>query len=92
MLKPNFAGEGGVSTSSELTTGYSAHTTKKRFYLKIKFKDFYNGRKIWYQCAEYMCDCVNKPFESKEECISWISRLKKTYGEMIESVTLHWTR
>ena len=82
-----------ASTGSELAaTGYGTQTTKKRFYLKIKFKDFYNGRKIWYQCSEYMCDCVNKPFTSKERCKSWILRLKKLYGERIESITLHWTR
>lgn len=49
----------------------------KRYYLKVKFKELYNGRKIWYQCSEYMCDCINKPFENKEECESWIPRLKK---------------
>lgn len=64
----------------------------KRYYLKVKFKDLYNGRKIWYQCSEYMCDCINKPFQNKEECESWIPRLKKKYKDKIESITLHWTR
>ena len=64
----------------------------KRYYLKVKFKNRYNCRKIWYQCAEYLCDCINKPFENKEKCESWIPRLKKKYGNEIESITLHWTR
>ena len=65
---------------------------KKYWYLKIKFKDFYDGRKIWYMCYEYMCDCVNLPFEDKEECQAWIPRIKKKYGDRIENITLHWKR
>lgn len=65
---------------------------KKWWYLKVKFKDFYNGRKIWYQCREYICDCVNLPFEDKAECESWIPRIKEKYGDRIEAIKLHWTR
>lgn len=65
---------------------------KKNWYLKIKFKDFYNGRKIWYMNDGYMCDCVNLPFEDKEECQAWILRIKKKYGDRIENITLHWKR
>lgn len=62
---------------------------RKCWYLKVKFKDWIEGRKVWYQCSEYMCDCVNKPFESKTECEAWISKLKEKYKDRIESITLH---
>ena len=65
---------------------------KKGWYLKIKFKDFYDGRKIWYWNNCYPCDCVNLPFDSREECESWIPELKSRYGNRIESITSHWTR
>ena len=65
---------------------------KKYWYLKIKFKDWYQGRKIWYMNYEYMCDCVNLPFEDKEECQAWIPRIKKKYRDRIENITLHWKR
>ena len=50
---------------------------KKCWYLKIKLKDRYDGRKIWYMNDGYICDCVNLPFQNKDR---------------IESITLHWTR
>lgn len=65
---------------------------KKYWYLKIKFKDWYQGRKIWYMNDGYMCDCVNLPFEDKEECQAWIPRIKKKYEDRIENITLHWKR
>ena len=65
---------------------------EKQWYLKVKFKHPQEGRKILYQCSEYICDCVNKPFESKEECEAWIPILKTMYGNEIESITLHWKR
>lgn len=65
---------------------------KKWWYLKVKFKDFYDGRKIWYMNDYYLCDCVNLPFEDKDECLSRIPEVKAKYGDRIESITLHWTR
>lgn len=65
---------------------------EKWYYLKIKFRDFYNGRKIWYMNEHYLCDCVNLPFRSKEECESCIPEIKAKYGDRIESISLHWTR
>ena len=65
---------------------------EKWWYLKIKFKDFYDGRKIWYMNDYYLCDCVNLPFRSKEECKACIPEIKAKYGSLIESITLHWTR
>lgn len=41
---------------------------EKWYYLKIKFKDWYDGRKIWYMNDGYICDCVNLPFKSKTDC------------------------
>ena len=65
---------------------------KKWWYLKIKFKDFHNGRKIWYLNDYYLCDCVNLPFGSKEECEKCIPEIKAKYGTLLKSITLHWTR
>ena len=64
----------------------------KCWYVKIKLKERYDGRKIWYRNSRYICDCVNLPFESKEECESCIPEIKRKYGDRIESITLHWTR
>lgn len=65
---------------------------KKWWYLKVRFKDFYDGRKIWYMNDYYLCDCVNLPFQSKEECKKCIPEIKAKYRDKIESITLHWTR
>lgn len=65
---------------------------EKWWYLKIRFKDFHNGRKIWYLNNYYLCDCVNLPFRSKEECKKYISEIKAKYGDRIKTITLHWTR
>lgn len=65
---------------------------QKYWYLKIKFKDWHNGKKIWYMNRDYMCDCVNLPFDNKGECESWIPEIRRRYGDRIESITLHWTR
>ena len=65
---------------------------KKYWYLKIKFKEKCEGRKIWYMNEKYMCDCINFPFRNKEECEKNIAELKKKYGDEIESITMHWTR
>ena len=65
---------------------------KKHWQLKIKLKDRYDGRKIWYMNDGYICDCVNLPFQSKEECNTSIPMLERKFGNRIESITLHWTR
>ena len=65
---------------------------KKYWYLKIKLKDRYDGRKIWYMNDGYICDCVNLPFQNKEECNASIPMIKRKFGSRIESITLHWTR
>lgn len=65
---------------------------EKWYYLKIKFKDWYDGRKIWYMNDGYICDCVNLPFKSKTDCESWIPDIQRKYGDNIEKITLHWTR
>ena len=71
---------------------------KRAYYLRIKFKEKFDGRKIWYINDGYICDCVNTPFIDKEKCHSRIEELykKREYpyfqGENIESITLHWTR
>ena len=68
------------------------------WYLKVKFKEKYKGRKIWYFNNSYLCDCVNLPFEDKTDCEGWIEELKhRSYypylnGQNIESITLHWTK
>lgn len=64
----------------------------KWWYLKIKLKNKYGNRKIWYMNNGYICDCVNLPFESKEECEKNITRLKEKFGDRIESITLHYTK
>lgn len=71
---------------------------KRAYYLRIKFKEKFDGRKIWYINDGYICDCVNTPFIDKEKCHGRIEELykKREYpycqGENIESITLHWTR
>lgn len=64
----------------------------KRWYLKIKFKEKHEGKKIWYMNDGYLCDCVNLPFTDKAECEKYIPRIKAKYGNDIEYITLHWTR
>lgn len=64
----------------------------KYYYLKIRFKDYYQGRKIYYMNDCYVCDCINEPFTSKEECLDCIPEIRYKYGERIESITLHYTR
>lgn len=65
---------------------------KKYWYLKIRFKDWYGGRKIWYQNDGYLCDCINLPFADKEKCEACIPRIIARYGNDIEDITLHWTK
>ena len=65
---------------------------KKYWYLKIKLKERYDGRKIWYMNDGYICDCVNLPFQNKEECNASIPMIERKFGNSIESITLHWTR
>lgn len=62
---------------------------QKYFYLKIRFKDYYNGRKIYYLNDYYISDCVNTPFKTKEEAESYIKEIKYKYGDRIESITTH---
>lgn len=64
----------------------------KKWYLKVKFREKFDGRKIWYQCSDSLCDCINKPFENKERCEKLIPRLRKEYGDRIESITIHWIK
>ena len=65
------------------------------YYLKIRFKEKYNGRKIWYFNNTYLCDCVNTTFEKKEGCEKYIydithcCRYPYSMGENIESITTH---
>lgn len=71
---------------------------KKAYYLKIKFKEKFDRRKVWYVNDGYICDCVNTPFTDKEKCQNRIGELykKREYpycqGANIASITLHWTR
>ncbi len=65
---------------------------QKWWYLKIKFKEKYDGRKVYYMNNGYLCDCVNLPFTNKAECGKYISRVKAMYGDRIELITIHWTR
>ena len=65
---------------------------KKYWYLKIKLKDKYDGRKIWYMNYGYICDCVNLPFQYKEECNASIPMIERKFGDRSESITLHGTR
>lgn len=68
------------------------------YYLKVKFKEKYEGRKIWYFNDCYLCDCVNTVFADKTECEGWIPELYQFWqypylnGENIEEVTMHRTR
>ena len=50
---------------------------KRAYYLRIKFKEKFDGRKIWYINDGYICDCVNTPFIDKEKCHSRIEELYK---------------
>lgn len=69
--------------------------TKWGYYLKVVFKEKYDGRKIWYFNNCYLCDCVNTVFTDKDTCQGWISSLmnKNQYpymnGKNIESITIH---
>jgi hypothetical protein len=65
---------------------------EKWWYLKIRFKEKHDGRKIWYMNDNYLCDCINLPFKDKARCESYIPIIKAKYGDRIESITLHWTR
>ena len=71
---------------------------KKAYYLKIKFKEKFDDRKVWYVNDGYICDCINTPFMDKQKCQNRIEELckKREYpycqGKNIESITLHWTR
>lgn len=68
------------------------------YYLKIRFKEKYNGRKIWYFNDLYLCDCVNTTFDKKEACIGWIDYIIKKpqypycLGKNIDSITIHKTK
>lgn len=64
----------------------------KWWYLKVKFKEKHNGKKIWYMNDGYLCDCVNLPFSDKVECESYISEIKANYGDRIKEISIHWTR
>ena len=59
------------------------------YYLKVRFKEKRDGRKIWYFNKTYLCDCINATFENKEDCEKWIPQLM---GMDVESITLHKTR
>lgn len=41
---------------------------KKRWYLRVRFKDLYEDHKVWYWNDTYYSDCVEYPFEDKEKC------------------------
>ena len=68
---------------------------KYGYYLKVRFKEKYEGIKIWYYNNCYLCDCVNTLFLDKAECERWISELRNNRkypylkGENIESITIH---
>lgn len=64
----------------------------KRWYLKIKFKEKHDGRKVWYMNDGYLCDCINLPFKDKTECESYIPELKAKYKDKIKKISVHWTR
>lgn len=57
------------------------------YYLKIRFWQKKDGRKIWYFNNCYLCDCVNATFEKKEECEKWIEHFEMKKD--VECVTLH---
>ena len=65
------------------------------YYLKVKFKEKIDGRKIWYFNNCYLCDCINATFDDKENCEEWMKEIlensKKPYSIYyhIESVTMH---
>jgi hypothetical protein len=65
------------------------------YYLKIRFKEKFDGRKIWYFNNTYLCDCVNTTFSIKEEAEKWIPEIMKLQqypylqGKNIESITVH---
>lgn len=68
------------------------------YYLKIRLKRKFDGRKIWYMNRTYLCDCVNATFENKEDCEYYIKNiLNDKYGWRnlhwagIESITMHRT-
>lgn len=67
-----------------------------RYYGKIKLKEKHNGKKIWYINDCYLCDCVNLPFESKEEAQKGVEWFKSwCWGKYpyitgnVESITIH---
>jgi hypothetical protein len=68
------------------------------YYLKIRFKEKYNGRKIWYFNNTYLCDCINTTFATKEDAAQWITEIMSfpqypyLRGKNIESITIHKTR
>lgn len=39
---------------------------QKWWYLKIKFKEKYDGRKVYYMNNGYLCDCVNLPLQTRQ--------------------------
>ena len=66
----------------------------KWYYAKIKFKEFYDGRKIWYLNNYYICDCVNTCFETREDVEEHVEDLKKRNfypWNMIDEISIHYT-
>lgn len=50
---------------------------KRAYYLRIKFKEKFDGRKIWYINDGYICDCVNTPFIDKEKATAGLKNFIK---------------
>ena len=71
---------------------------KRAYYLRLKFKEEFDGRKIWYLNDGYICGCVNTPFIGTVPYHSRIEELSKKreypycQRENMESITLHCTR
>lgn len=67
---------------------------KYGYYLEIRLKEKYGGRKIWYFNNSYLCDCINTLFADKAECEKWIPELmgrrQDPYlqGKNIEKITV----
>jgi hypothetical protein len=64
------------------------------YYLKVCFKEKYDGRKVWYFNNTYLCDYVNTTFPTKADAEKWIPEImsKPQYpylqGKNIESITV----
>lgn len=65
------------------------------WYIKIRYKEKFEGRKIWYFDSYLaLVDDVKSvlPFDNKQRAMDWAEDIEKKSKHRIESISVHYRR